>query len=88
MAGPLLAPVISMQRTVARMDRFARSLASFKAAVMVKAEAGFILDALDAASGADSSDSFDVHMTAAECGVLRMERHLAALKAEISRGRG
>lgn len=73
-------------RTSERIDRFATTIPAFRAMALVKGEMGVISEALDNASGADDGEHFSVWMDAAQCSLLRLERHLAALRAEIARG--
>lgn len=83
----LLAHVRSMVRTVERMDRFAAALPAFKTKAMVAGELRVIDEALDAASGADDAEHFNVWLDAAHASVLRAKRLLSDLEAEIGRGR-
>jgi hypothetical protein len=83
----LLPSVQSMIRTSERMDRLSASLPAFKATAMAEGEIAVLKSALDEASKADSPQAFLIWMDAAQFAVMRMEKHLAGLKAEIRRGK-
>lgn len=84
--NPLRSAVICEQVSE-RIDRFAETLPAFKAAVLSKTIAGFILEALDLASGADEASRFDLHMDAAQHAIDRLEASIPVLRAEIARAR-
>jgi hypothetical protein len=78
---------LALIQTSERIDRFTQSLPAFKAFGMAKGEMSVIESALDEASKADSPEAFNIWMDAAQFAVMRMERHLTELKAEIKRGK-